>query len=344
LRSSWQKEGEKLALWAETIVYESIEGLAMQHKIPLTLVRPLPYTKEMLESLIPDHQMRIHDLEDAWEASSSTLHSTTQVDVTDSTSLRGKATSILPSYHENGSLSPRAWSSNLLEDARCLSLACSLHGCRPSVCHKGKAGAMGVCRLRYWHWVRVPNGNGTSVYRRVKGKALTEDLHGEGSNGWFIGKGVDNLHPRGKFFAIRLHHFHTSTNPSILVTARANHDLQLLVRIPTIGNDTPSWLMGGTNMVQMWQEGDTLSCVIEELHKMQAIMDTAVGDAHDAAGYCTDYTTKVAPSSEGIFGLLKRAIEALQDDPKLKDRFHHHLRNYMFAIRPCPWPLVSFLR
>lgn len=53
---------------------------------------------------------------------------------------------------------------------------------------------------------------------------------------------------------------------------------------------------------------------------MQDVFKHSVGDAHDAAGYCSDYTSKTQPSSEGIFGLLHREIARLQEDPELEGK------------------------
>ncbi len=46
------------------------------------------------------------------------------------------------------------------------------HVCRSDVCHKGKIGRYGFCRLGYWHWVRGVSAKGEPTAVRAHGLSL----------------------------------------------------------------------------------------------------------------------------------------------------------------------------
>ena len=54
------------------------------------------------------------------------------------------------------------------------------HVCRPAVCHKGRIGKKGFCRMYYWHWVRQKNNKNMIVAKRRHGVSLHKRLSRQG--------------------------------------------------------------------------------------------------------------------------------------------------------------------
>ena len=55
------------------------------------------------------------------------------------------------------------------------------HVCRAEVCHKGRVGKMGFCRMFFWHWRRGVGQDGKTKAKRVHGLPLQEAWDGRGS-------------------------------------------------------------------------------------------------------------------------------------------------------------------
>ena len=66
------------------------------------------------------------------------------------------------------------WSAFAVRDSNAGARSCGNHVCRPIVCHKGRLGKMGLCRLAYWSYQECCNEKGAKVMKRVHGKELME--------------------------------------------------------------------------------------------------------------------------------------------------------------------------
>ena len=54
----------------------------------------------------------------------------------------------------NPALSAPSWATRIIEDVAAGTGRTGNHVCRPDVCHKGRIGRLGFCRMFYWHWPR----------------------------------------------------------------------------------------------------------------------------------------------------------------------------------------------
>ena len=102
-------------------------------------------------------------------------------------------------------LPSHSWSRMLLFDLRHAALYCCLHECRPRVCHKGRLGHRGFCRLGFWHWRDVSQWTSPDTWQRCHGHALQDhDM---------VGAIPPSL---GRLLPERHHPFHTRYNPCAL--------------------------------------------------------------------------------------------------------------------------------
>ena len=56
--------------------------------------------------------------------------------------------------HGDNTLDASTWAANAIEEVAGSTARTGNHVCRPDVCHKGRIGRMGFCRMFYWHWAR----------------------------------------------------------------------------------------------------------------------------------------------------------------------------------------------
>ena len=58
--------------------------------------------------------------------------------------------------HSNSTRPASTWATHIVQDVASATVKTGNHVCRPDVCHKGRIGKMGFCRMFYWHWaIRV---------------------------------------------------------------------------------------------------------------------------------------------------------------------------------------------
>ena len=97
--------------------------------------------------------------------------------------------------------------------------------CRSDVCHKGRIGRQGFCRLGYWHWVRSRSASGEETAVRAHGMPLHQRWRGGAD------PPVCAAPPfRGAPALETTHPFHIKMNPAICLGPRCNHDLGVLLR------------------------------------------------------------------------------------------------------------------
>ena len=54
------------------------------------------------------------------------------------------------------------------------------HVCRADVCHKGRIGKLGFCRMLFWHWAKFTKENGEAGATRRHGLPLQARWDGQG--------------------------------------------------------------------------------------------------------------------------------------------------------------------
>ena len=128
------------------------------------------------------------------------------------------------SMHGDNSLDASAWAANAIEEVAGSTARTGNHVCRPDVCHKGRIGRMGFCRMFYWHWARSVDDKKRLVAKRYHGLDLTPRWNGVGApplcaSPPFTGApALEITHP-----------FHFKMCPAMLLGPMCNHDLGVLL-------------------------------------------------------------------------------------------------------------------
>ena len=101
------------------------------------------------------------------------------------------------------------------------------HVCRSDVCHKGRIGRQGFCRMSYWHWVRFITKAGELGARRAHGLQLQPRWDGVGY------PPVENAPPHAGQVMFEINHpFYFKLSPPMMLGPRCNADLGVLLRLP----------------------------------------------------------------------------------------------------------------
>ncbi len=97
------------------------------------------------------------------------------------------------------------------------------HTCRHDVCHKGRIGKMGFCRMMFWHWRIVDDGK----------KASAKTFHDMKLQEKWDGAGMPLIQvapPHNGAPALEITHpFHMKLTPAIAAGPRSNHDRGVLL-------------------------------------------------------------------------------------------------------------------
>ena len=84
--------------------------------------------------------------------------------------------------HTNEALSGGAWATFATEEIATATARTGNHVCRPDVCHKGRIGKTGFCRMYYWHWRRsVDEKKQKAIAVRTHGLDLVSRWNGTGN-------------------------------------------------------------------------------------------------------------------------------------------------------------------
>ena len=71
-----------------------------------------------------------------------------------------------------------AWSQSAVREAQHRTQKTGNHVCKASVCHKGRIGKMGFCRMLFWHWCRGVDEKKKEVAKRMHGLRLQPRWNG----------------------------------------------------------------------------------------------------------------------------------------------------------------------
>jgi hypothetical protein len=132
--------------------------------------------------------------------------------------------------YEDSSYSAGDWEKMAVEEFNSGGNKNSNHTCWPKTCHKGRWKKIGFCRMHYWHWRKVKNTKGKPVIKRVHGHALQRR--------WCDDKDlppVVDVPPQAGMPALERNHcYHGKMTPGVMLAARCNHDLGILLRLPVL--------------------------------------------------------------------------------------------------------------
>lgn len=86
--------------------------------------------------------------------------------------------------------------------------------------------------MHYWHWRKVKNTKGKPVIKRVHGHALQRRWRDDQD----LPPVVDVPPQAGMPALERNHCYHGKTTPGVMLAARCNHDLGILLRLPVLSD------------------------------------------------------------------------------------------------------------
>jgi len=134
-----------------------------------------------------------------------------------------------PSFYASKAASAAEWEAFAVMDSNAGSQSCGNHVCRATVCHKGRLGKAGFCRLLFWYLQELMDSKGPFL-RRVHGKELQARWDGVG-----LPPIHDKPPHKGAFKLERTHAFHFKMTPGPMLGPRCNHDLGILLKLPVLG-------------------------------------------------------------------------------------------------------------
>ena len=187
-----------------------------------------------------------------------------------------------------------------VRDVHAATLSFGNHVCKPRVCHKGRIGRMGFCRMMFWHWAKVP--------RKISGKRKRDNA-GDGDEycakrqhglalqpRWLEGSPpVHMTPPQIGIPGLEVNQpFHYRMTPGIAMGPRCNHDLGILLRVPALKSE---------EAVLETVDG-------EELRESELSIDAMIEALIDHEFYCVSYSTKEEPL---IVGLLHSFADGVRN-------------------------------
>ena len=140
---------------------------------------------------------------------------------------RPPAVSYTPLIYASPYASSSEWARFAAVDVLAMTLKAGNHVCRADVCHKGRIGRLGFCRMLFWHWARMRTRKGKMGAERRHGLLLQERWSGEGA------PPVQTVPPCKGSAALQVTTpFPIKLTPSVFLGPRCNHDLGVLLRFP----------------------------------------------------------------------------------------------------------------
>ena len=126
------------------------------------------------------------------------------------------------------------------------------HVCKTAVCHKGRIGKTGFCRMGFHHWSRWATKDGGFKAKRMHGLQLQRRWNR---------KGAPPIHSHPPHTGLpcleTTHQFHTKTTPGVLMGPQCNHDLGILHRLCEVPDD-----VDGLDETKIQEFHDTLCEVV----------------------------------------------------------------------------------
>ena len=94
---------------------------------------------------------------------------------------RAKSMTFFPStLHADPSVDAGAWAKHLVGEVAIATRKSGNHVCRSDVCHKGRIGRRGFCRMYFWHWARYTTPKSGEVAKMTHGHELCKRWDGVG--------------------------------------------------------------------------------------------------------------------------------------------------------------------
>jgi hypothetical protein len=205
-------------------------------------------------------------------------------------------------------LSSADFASMMMVDCHAAVSSFGNHTCRSDVCHKGRLGKIGFCRMMFWHWYVVKRGQICGVRRR-HGSALQERWDGLDM------PPIQRAPPHLGAASLEMSHpFVMKLSPGPAICARCNHDLGLLFRFPdlqqrgskNIGDVSDELLPSSTGAMM---DLDAKYDAATEL-AIESTIETLI----DHEYYCGAYASKEEPHIAGMMQSLSESVRHLEEE------------------------------
>ena len=240
-----------------------------------------------------------------------------------------------------------------IQDVHSASLSFGNHVCKPRVCHKGRIGRMGFCRMMFWHWAKVPRKTSGKRKRDIDGSDVdhcAKRQHGLALQSQWL-EGQPPVHVTPPQIGIPglevTQPFHYRMTPGIAMGPRCNHDLGILLRVPAL-KPKDAVVCGA-------QPNEAV--IAEELRDSEMSIDAMVEALIDHEYYCVSYSTKEEPHIEGLLHTfadgvrnidleiaqrrsLGQEVESLEHARKLLHRLLHSTNRRMHKGYP---EMISYI-
>ena len=184
-------------------------------------------------------------------------------------------------------ISGEAWAARCVEEIFSRTRKTGNHVCKPSVCHKGRLGNTGFCRMYYWHWSRfVAEDTGRETARRLHGL----QLHDRWDGNW---PPPTMRHPPnvGLPALETTHPFHFRCCPAALLGPQCNHDVACLIRVPEMPDE----------------EGCRPSDA--KIAETKASMAREMGNSEY---YVSSYSSKAQPHADGLVLTMAHSVQTME--------------------------------
>ena len=128
--------------------------------------------------------------------------------------------------HTDRDCSSAEWAQSAVEQVFSATKKSGNHVCKNEVCHKGRIGKQGFCRMFFWHWCRYVDEKKCPQAKRCHGLQLQKRWNGLGT------PPIHATQPFTGLPAVEINHpFHIKMTPSMFLGPTCNHDLGVLLRV-----------------------------------------------------------------------------------------------------------------
>ncbi|MDA8582584.1 hypothetical protein N9L68_00095 [bacterium] len=190
------------------------------------------------------------------------------------------------SFHGDPRVGAAAWSARVVRDVALCTRKTGNHVCRPDVCHRGRIGKRGCCRMLFWNWCRRKDMKKGHVAQMRHGLELQPLWNGTGALHLHVHPPVAGLPaPR------TTHPFDFKMSPGVLLGPKCNQDIGVLLRL--------------AQQLCAQTDGGVSRAVAE------ASMLETMGD-HEY--YCASYCSKDQPQITGLLMYISDGLRAKEAD------------------------------